>query len=44
MLPLVKSALVAIVIIQLLWSWNELQWPLIINNSPDKRRRGLQCS
>ncbi|WP_248930576.1 carbohydrate ABC transporter permease [Paenibacillus hamazuiensis] len=36
MLPLVKSALVAIVIIQLLWSWNELQWPLIINSSPDK--------
>lgn len=36
MLPLVKSALVAIVIIQLLWSWNELQWPLIINSSPEK--------
>ncbi|QJD83893.1 carbohydrate ABC transporter permease [Cohnella herbarum] len=36
MLPLVKSALVAVVIIQLLWSWNELQWPLIINSSPEK--------
>nr|WP_141502138.1 carbohydrate ABC transporter permease [Paenibacillus luteus] len=36
MLPLVKSALVAIVIIQLQWSWNELQWPLIINSSPEK--------
>ncbi len=36
MLPLVKSALVAIVIIQLLWAWNELQWPLIINSSPEK--------
>jgi len=36
MLPLVKSALVAVVIIQLLWAWNELQWPLIINSSPEK--------
>ena len=36
MLPLVRSALVAIVIIQLLWAWNELQWPLIINSSPEK--------
>lgn len=36
MLPLVSSALVAVVIIQLLWSWNELQWPLIINSSPEK--------
>ncbi|WP_211246710.1 carbohydrate ABC transporter permease [Cohnella pontilimi] len=36
MLPLVKSALVAIVIIQLLWTWNDLQWPLIINSSPEK--------
>lgn len=36
MLPLVKSAIVAIVIIQLQWSWNELQWPLIINSSPEK--------
>jgi multiple sugar transport system permease protein len=36
MLPLVQSALVAIVIIQILWSWNELQWPLIINSSPEK--------
>ncbi|MGO4548001.1 carbohydrate ABC transporter permease [Paenibacillus sp. 2TAB23] len=36
MLPLVRSAMVAIVIIQLQWSWNELQWPLIINSSPEK--------
>ncbi|RED63282.1 carbohydrate ABC transporter permease [Cohnella lupini] len=36
MLPLVKSALVAVVIIQMLWAWNELQWPLIINSSPEK--------
>lgn len=36
MLPLVKAALVAVVIIQLLWAWNELQWPLIINSSPEK--------
>lgn len=36
MLPLVKSALVAVVIIQLQWSWNDLQWPLIINSSPEK--------
>ncbi|MDB5078796.1 MAG: sugar transporter permease [Chloroflexi bacterium] len=36
MLPLVKSGLLALAILKILWSWNELLWPLIVNNSPDK--------
>jgi multiple sugar transport system permease protein len=36
MLPLVRSGLVALAILKILWSWNELLWPLIVNNSPDK--------
>lgn len=36
MLPLVRSGLLALAILKILWSWNELLWPLIVNNSPDK--------
>ena len=36
MLPLAKPGLVAFGIFSTLWSWNELLWPLIILNSPDK--------
>lgn len=36
MLPLAKPGLVAFAIFSTLWSWNELLWPLIILNSPDK--------
>lgn len=36
MLPLVKSALVALAIIKALSAWNDLLWPLIVINSPDK--------
>ncbi|KKB86098.1 sugar ABC transporter permease [Devosia limi DSM 17137] len=36
MLPLAKPGIVAFGIFSILWSWNELLWPLIILNSPDK--------
>ncbi len=36
MLPLAKPGLVAFGIFSILWSWNELLWPLIILNSPEK--------
>lgn len=36
MLPLAKPGLIAFGIFATLWSWNELLWPLIILNSPDK--------
>lgn len=36
MLPLARPGLVAFGIFSILWSWNELLWPLIILNSPDK--------
>jgi multiple sugar transport system permease protein len=36
MLPLAKPGVVAISIITILWSWNDFQWPLIVNNSTDK--------
>ncbi|WP_409341563.1 carbohydrate ABC transporter permease [Paenibacillus sp. MBLB4367] len=36
MLPLAKSGLVALAIFTILWSWNDLMWPMIVNNSPEK--------
>ncbi|MBW3698210.1 carbohydrate ABC transporter permease [Vibrio sp. T187] len=36
MLPLIKPGLIACVIINGLWSWNNLMWPLIVNTSFDK--------
>lgn len=36
MLPLARPGLVAFGIFAILWSWNELLWPLIILNSPEK--------
>lgn len=36
MLPLTKPGLIALAIFTSLWSWNDLMWPLIVNNSPDK--------
>lgn len=36
MLPLARPGLIAFGIFSTLWSWNELLWPLIILNSPDK--------
>jgi multiple sugar transport system permease protein len=35
-LPLVKPALIALAIFTILWSWNDLLWPLVVNNSVDK--------
>ncbi|UJF18496.1 carbohydrate ABC transporter permease [Vibrio sp. SS-MA-C1-2] len=36
MLPLIKPGIIACVIINGLWSWNNLMWPLIVNTSFDK--------
>jgi multiple sugar transport system permease protein len=36
MLPLAKPGLIALAIFTILWSWNDLMWPLIVNSSPDK--------
>ncbi|GHO85081.1 carbohydrate ABC transporter permease [Dictyobacter formicarum] len=35
-LPLAKSALIALAILTVLWSWNDLIWPLVVNDSTDK--------
>ena len=35
-LPLVKPALLILVLFNFLWSWNDFLWPLIIINSPQK--------
>lgn len=36
MLPLAKPGLIALAIFTILWSWNDLMWPLIVNTSPEK--------
>lgn len=36
MLPLVKPGIIASIIINGLWSWNSLMWPMIVNTSTDK--------
>jgi multiple sugar transport system permease protein len=35
-LPLAKPALIALAIFTILWSWNDLLWPLVVNDSVDK--------
>jgi len=35
-LPLVKPGLLALAILTILWSWNDLLWPLIVNTDPEK--------
>jgi len=35
MLPLAKPGLIALGIFTILWSWNELMWPMIVNSSPE---------
>jgi multiple sugar transport system permease protein len=35
MLPLAKPGLIALGIFTVLWSWNELMWPMIVNSSPE---------
>ncbi|KIL40494.1 sugar ABC transporter permease [Gordoniibacillus kamchatkensis] len=36
MLPQARSGLIALGIFVILWSWNDLMWPMIVINSPDK--------
>lgn len=36
MMPLAKPGLITVAIFTILWSWNDLMWPLIVNTSPDK--------
>lgn len=36
MLPLAKPGLIALSIFTIIWSWNDLLWPLIVNSSPGK--------
>jgi multiple sugar transport system permease protein len=35
LLPLVKPAMVTVAVLTILYSWNELMWPLIVNSSRD---------
>jgi multiple sugar transport system permease protein len=35
-LPLARPGLVALSLLVLLWSWNDLFWPLVVNTDPDK--------
>lgn len=36
MLPLAKPGLIALAVLDVIWSWNDLLWPLVVNNSPSK--------
>ncbi|MFE2987701.1 carbohydrate ABC transporter permease [Streptomyces sp. NPDC059262] len=36
MLPLIRPALAAFVVITAMWSWNDLLWPLVVNTDPAK--------
>jgi multiple sugar transport system permease protein len=36
MLPLARPGLVALGILTVLWSWNDLMWPLVVNNDPER--------
>ncbi|XVV07497.1 carbohydrate ABC transporter permease [Actinosynnema sp. CA-248983] len=36
MLPLARPGLVALGILTVLWSWNDLMWPLVVNNDPEQ--------
>jgi multiple sugar transport system permease protein len=35
-LPLARPGLVALALLVLLWSWNDLFWPLVVNTDPGK--------
>ncbi|QNE21306.1 carbohydrate ABC transporter permease [Kribbella qitaiheensis] len=35
-LPLARPGLVALALLVLLWSWNDLFWPLVVNTDPSK--------
>jgi multiple sugar transport system permease protein len=34
-LPLARPGLVALAVLTLLWSWNDLFWPLVVNSDPE---------
>ena len=36
MLPLARPGLVALGLLTMIWSWNDLLWPLIVNDDPGK--------
>ena len=36
MLPLAKNGMLALGILTAIWSWNDLLWPLVVNNDPEK--------
>ncbi|MFD0660779.1 carbohydrate ABC transporter permease [Thermocatellispora tengchongensis] len=36
MLPLARPGLVALAVLVLLWSWNDLFWPLVANTDPER--------
>lgn len=36
MLPLAKPGVIALTIFTVLWSWNDLMWPLVITTDPEK--------
>ncbi|VTR53782.1 ABC-type maltose transport systems, permease component [Serratia fonticola] len=36
MLPLIRPGIIACIIINGLWSWNNLMWPLIVNTTTEK--------
>ncbi|MFE5173587.1 carbohydrate ABC transporter permease [Streptomyces sp. NPDC057651] len=36
MLPPIRPALAAPAVITLMWSWNDLLWPLVVNTDPAK--------
>ncbi|MEU6351909.1 carbohydrate ABC transporter permease [Streptomyces sp. NPDC047072] len=36
MLPLARPGLIALSILTMIWSWNDMMWPLIVNSDTDK--------
>ncbi|HEY3437723.1 MAG TPA: carbohydrate ABC transporter permease [Actinotalea sp.] len=36
MLPLARNGMLALGILTAIWSWNDLLWPLVVNNDPEK--------
>ncbi len=36
MLPLAKPGIIALVVFTVLWSWNDLLWPLVVTTDPEK--------
>jgi multiple sugar transport system permease protein len=36
MLPLAKNGMLALGILTAIWSWNDLLWPLVVNNDPEQ--------